>query len=77
VNELTQQNPTTEIKKHKMPVFTCSCGAKILVVPDLKEMARVIKNHQIEHARITGKCITEKLLTEQMLKVLSEQIFRA
>jgi hypothetical protein len=33
----------------KKPVFRCSCGVKILIVPDLPEMKKAIKNHIVEH----------------------------
>jgi hypothetical protein len=40
---LTQENTIAKTGKNKMPVFTCSCGTKILIVPDLREMNKAIK----------------------------------
>jgi hypothetical protein len=56
----------------KMPVFKCWCGTRILVVPDLFEMAKAIKKHQIEHKRLTGECISEDALIEEILNVIVE-----
>ena len=51
-----------------MPIVNCTCGAKILVVPDLTAMNRAIKNHQTEH-----KNASEQFLTEQILEAASKQ----
>jgi hypothetical protein len=58
-----------------MPVFTCSCGTKILIVPDIQEMDKAIKVHETEHKRLTGKRITQEFITQQILKALSEHFF--
>lgn len=54
-----------------MPVFKCSCGINILIVPDVAAMNRVIENHISEHLRITGQIITEEQLSRKILKVLA------
>jgi hypothetical protein len=73
VIKLTQEYPTAEKQnRQKMPVFTCSCGTNILIVPDLKEMDKAIKHHETEHKRLTGKLITQEYVTQQILKALSE-----
>ncbi|HUJ84101.1 MAG TPA: hypothetical protein VLV84_00670 [Candidatus Acidoferrales bacterium] len=41
------------IQRRQMPIVRCMCGAKILVVPDLKAMNRAVNNHIVEH-RKTG-----------------------
>ena len=46
----------------------CTCGAKILVVPDFAAMDRAIKNHLAE-----DKKADEQFLTEQVLKIASKQ----
>jgi hypothetical protein len=33
----------------KMPIIVCECGQEILVIPDLKEMARCIEAHASSH----------------------------
>ncbi len=34
-----------------LPIVMCECGEEILVIPDLKEMARCIEAHAIIHER--------------------------
>jgi hypothetical protein len=34
----------------KMLIVVCECGQEILVIPDLKEMARCIEAHAREHS---------------------------
>ncbi len=58
----------------KMPVFSCSCGVKILVIPDLREMDKVIENHIVEHRKLTGQLLTIDSLTQEILKVIIETI---
>jgi hypothetical protein len=58
----------------KMPVFNCSCGAKILIIPDLPEMNKAIKNHIIEHTKLIGQILTEDELTHKILKVIIDNI---
>ena len=57
-----------------MPVFRCSCGAKILVIPDLPEMNKVIKNHIIEHRKLSGQILSEDDLAQKILKVMIDHI---
>jgi hypothetical protein len=56
----------------KMPVFQCWCGTQILVVPDLSEMARAIKNHQIVHKRLTSEHISEDTFIQEILNAIIE-----
>jgi hypothetical protein len=58
----------------KMPVFSCSCGVEILVVPDLREMDKVIENHLVEHRKLSGQLLTRDNLTQEILKVTIETI---
>jgi hypothetical protein len=55
----------------KMPVFNCSCGAEILVVPDLAAMNKAIKNHLNQHKRAGNHFLTEEKLTEAILTEMS------
>jgi hypothetical protein len=57
----------------KMPVFSCSCGVKILIVPDLYEMKKAIENHIVEHKKLSGLTLTENDLAQQILKVIIEK----
>lgn len=80
VHQPYDEKTTTQVKSEKtfedisgkMPVFKCWCGTQILVVPDLFEMAKAIKNHQIEHKRLTGECISEDTLIQEILNVIVE-----
>ena len=56
----------------KMPVFNCSCGAEILIVPDLAAMNKAIKNHLNQHKRLDNKSFTEENLTEEILTEMSQ-----
>ena len=64
-----------------MPLIRCLCGAKILLIPDMKAMNRAIGNHIDEHIRMnskTRKCYispvkVRKILVEQILEKASEQ----
>jgi hypothetical protein len=35
----------------KLPVIECFCGAKILMIPNVKEMSQAIEAHAEEHAQ--------------------------
>ena len=67
----------SENRNRKMPVFNCQCGMKILLVPDLTAMGKAIKNHLIEHKRLTGSDLTEEILTQEILKVLKNDLNEA
>ena len=64
-----------------MPLIRCLCGAKILLIPDMKAMNRAVENHIDEHIRMnskTRKCYiplvkVRKILVEQILEKASEQ----
>jgi hypothetical protein len=60
--------------RKKMLIFNCSCGVKILVVPDLHAMNKAIKNHIVEHKKLSGQCLTEEILTQEILKVVLKAI---
>jgi len=56
-----------------MLIYPCTCGKKILIVPDITEMALAIRAHLLEHKIITGKWLTEKYLVEEILSCLSDE----
>ena len=58
----------------KMPVYSCSCGVKILILPDLSEMNKAIKNHVAVHSKLGGQILTEDDLTQKILSVIIEAI---
>ena len=43
-----------------------------MIVPDLPEMNKAIKTHIIEHKRITGQQLKEEIITQAILKTISE-----
>jgi hypothetical protein len=61
-----QKSPT------KMPIIKCSCGAKILVVPDLPAMERAIKNHKTKHKSVNEQFLTEKILKATIRHILQQ-----
>ena len=69
--EITNSEFQTK-KTRKMPIFRCSCGARILIIPDLPEMNKAIKTHLIEHKRITGHRLKEESSIESILKSITE-----
>lgn len=74
--ELVIKNGFTNGTHKKMPIFRCSCGAKILVVPDLQAMDRAMKNHSIEHRKATGQRLTEEMIADGLLSALTEYFFK-
>ena len=68
-----QETSNSEIqpkKTRKMPIFKCSCGIEILIIPDMPEMNKAIKAHITEHKRVTGKQLKEENFTEDILKTI-------
>jgi len=55
-----------------MPIFKCSCGERILVIPDLRGMNEAIKKHLKKH-NSAGHPMSEDALTQEILKVLSDR----
>jgi len=59
----------------RLPLVTCECGFKMLVIPDLDEMARCIEAHCITHVTSESdlekaqaeRCRIEELLTQEVL----------
>jgi hypothetical protein len=60
----------------KMPIFTCSCGEEILIIPDIKAMNEALKNHVSNHNKATNQTISEQTLVEEMLKQLANNYFQ-
>ena len=57
-----------------MPVYHCTCGRSLLIVPDISEMEKAIRKHLAQHKKITGKAISEYDLTENIIACLSEAL---
>jgi hypothetical protein len=49
-----------ETAHQKMVIFNCTCGEKILVVPDLEAMNRAVKKHLIKHKNAGDNDLTEQ-----------------
>ena len=64
-------------KKHKkedkstMLFAECTCGEKILVIPDVAAMSRAVKNHITKH-----KNANEEFLIEHIFKAASKQMHK-
>jgi hypothetical protein len=43
-------------------------------VPDILEMEKAIRDHLIEHKKITGEVLTELDLTEKVIACLNEEL---
>jgi hypothetical protein len=65
-------------KGDALPTIKCSCGAEILVLPDLEAMSTALKNHVEEHRKANPKVneaelsAVEQALIELMLKLATE-----
>ena len=57
----------------KMPIYRCSCGVDLLIVPNISKMVLAIRAHLIEHEMITGKRLSEACLTKEIISCLSDQ----
>jgi len=62
-------------QKKPLPIIQCSCGAEILMLPDLTAMNQAIANHLKEHRKTqnNSKIASEIAAVEQSL---IEQLFR-
>jgi hypothetical protein len=62
------------------PIIVCECGMKILLIPDLGEMARIIEAHVAMHERNevdsektkAENCRIEALLTQKVLASIAD-----
>lgn len=64
------------VHEKRMPIIKCVCGAKLLVVPDLKAMNAAIRNHVTEHKKthnyLDNFDSLEQFLTEKVLFAASK-----
>ena len=67
-------------QRYRLPVIECSCGAQILLVPNVKEMSAAIEAHIIIHtkkikdakeAQAEAECIRDDLIAK-VLETASE-----
>jgi hypothetical protein len=59
----------------KMPIYRCSCGKCILIVPDIAQMNKAIREHLLEHKSANGKHLTEETLTAEILAAICNSQF--
>jgi len=57
-----------------MPIYQCTCGQSLLIVPDISEMEKAIRAHLVEHKKITGEALTEIDLTEKVIACLNDAL---
>ena len=74
-------NVHTSETKHKckagLPVIRCSCGAEILLVPNVKLVGEAIENHADAHKQKVkdpeeAEAETEKIHNELIVKILEK-----
>jgi hypothetical protein len=61
------------IAPKRMPIYICTCGEAILIIPDLPAMNEAIKAHLIKHRKSTGQVLKEDNLAQEILKTIGEQ----
>jgi hypothetical protein len=57
-----------DYKHRKLPTVRCTCGKKILIVPDLAAMNKALKQHKEEH-----KDVDEDFLVKEIIKALANR----
>ena len=63
--------------KPGLPVIKCSCGAEILLVPNVKEMNEAIEAHILEHTKKIkslkeAEAEAERIRDDLIIKVLEK-----
>jgi hypothetical protein len=59
----------------RLPIVKCSCGAEILLIPDVKKMNQAIEAHVLEHTKNIkntkeAEAEAERVRSELIIKVL-------
>jgi hypothetical protein len=60
----------------KLVLIECECGAKILLLPDLKEMNCAIEAHVAEHKKIEKSTMKAKIAVRKIRQNLTQQVIR-
>lgn len=63
------------LKSAGLPIIRCSCGHKILLIPDIKAMNQAIEAHVETHALKIKKSEKAEEETERVRSHLIEQMF--
>lgn len=70
-----QQKSGKAADNSRLPIVKCSCGAEILLIPDVKKMNQAIEAHILEHTKSIknakeAEAEAERVRSELILKVL-------
>jgi hypothetical protein len=68
---------TIKISDQKLPLVVCQCGFKILIVPDLAEMARSIENHAETHEKGENNPKKAKAERDRIEELLTQRVLLA
>ena len=63
------------ILKGTLPIIRCTCGASILLLPDLKAMNKAIENHLAQHKELSREFSLQLKGTDKTRKFLLHQLF--
>ncbi len=69
IDRKTNAKHKPSLKSTKMPTVTCTCGDKLLVIPDLAAMDKAIENHLAKHQNAD-----EQFLIQQIFEIASKQV---
>jgi hypothetical protein len=69
--------PAKKANEPSLPVVVCSCGAEILLIPNVKEMNKAIEAHIAEHTKKIkstkeAEAEAERIRDDLIIKVLDK-----
>jgi hypothetical protein len=69
--------PDKKANETSLPVIICSCGAEILLIPNVKEMNKAIEAHIAEHTKKImsakeAEAEAERIRDDLIIKVLEK-----
>lgn len=69
--------PAKKANRNSLPVIVCSCGAEILLIPNVKEMNKAIEAHIMEHTKKIesvkeAEAEAERIRDDLIIKVLEK-----
>jgi hypothetical protein len=69
--------PSKKANETSLPMIICSCGAEILLIPNVKEMIKAIEAHILEHTKKIksakeAEAEAERILDDLIIKVLEK-----
>jgi hypothetical protein len=71
------QKPKKAADTSRLPIIKCSCGAEILLVPNVKKMNEAIEAHILEHTKKIkdakeAEAEAERVRSDLIVKVLEK-----